>query len=66
MKISPQNLKFKKYHKPNKKLHKFNSNFKLRFGDLGLRSTTDGALSFAQIESGRKALRRFLRKVGSL
>lgn len=66
MKISPQNLKFKKYHKPNKKLNKFNSNFKLRFGDLGLRSTTDGALSFAQIESGRKALRRFLRKAGSL
>ena len=66
MKISPQNLKFKKYHKPSIKLHKFNSNFKLRFGEIGLRSTSDSALTFAQIESGRKALRRFLKKAGLL
>jgi len=66
MKTNPQNLKFKKYHKPNLAPHKFNSNFKLRFGQLGLRSSSDSPLTFPQIEAGRKALRRFLKKAGSL
>ena len=66
MKTNPQNLKFKKYHKPSISLHKNNVNFKLRFGSLALQSNSSGALTFSQIESGRKALRRVLRKTGSL
>lgn len=66
MKTNPQNLKFKKYHKPSTGLSKNNSNFKVRFGSLALQSTSSGALSFSQIESGRKALRRVLKKTGFL
>ncbi len=66
MKTNPQNLKFKKYHKPSTSLSKNNVNFKLRFGHLGLQGGSLGALTFSQIESGRKALRRVLRKTGSL
>lgn len=65
MKTNPQNLKFKKYHKPNNSTHKNNVGFKLRFGNLALRSISKSPLSFPQIESGRKALRRVLRKTGS-
>lgn len=66
MKTTPQNLKFKKYHKPSLKLNKNNVNFKLRFGSLGLQSVSAGALTFSQIEAGRKALRRMLKKTGLL
>lgn len=65
MKTNPQNLKFKKYHKPSNTTHKNNVAFKLRFGNLALKSTSDSPLSFSQIESGRKALRRVLKKTGS-
>lgn len=64
MKTNPQNLKFKKYHKPSINLSKNNVNFKLRFGSLALQTTSNGALTFSQIESGRKALRRVLKKTG--
>jgi len=66
MKTNPQNLKFKKYHKPSDKISKNNTNFKIRFGSLALQSTSNGALSFSHIESGRKALRRVLKKTGFL
>jgi ribosomal protein L16/L10AE len=66
MKTNPQNLKFKKYHKPNNSTHKNNVSFKLRFGNLALKSISKSSLSFSQIEAGRKALRRVLRKTGSL
>lgn len=66
MKTNPQNLKFKKYHKPSIYLNKNNVNFKLRFGSLGLQTTSDGSLSFSQIEAGRKSLRRVLKKTGFL
>lgn len=66
MKTNPQNLKFKKYHKPSIHLNKNNVNFKLRFGSLALQTNSNGALTFSQIESGRKALRRVLRKTGFL
>lgn len=66
MKTSPQNLKFKKYHKPNIFLNKKNTNFKIRFGDSALQSKSTGSLSFSQIEAGRKALRRVLKKSGSM
>jgi ribosomal protein L16/L10AE len=66
MKTNPQNLKFKKYHKPSIDLNKNNVNFKLRFGSLGLQTTSNGPLTFAQIEAGRKSLRRVLKKTGSL
>lgn len=66
MKTNPQNLKFKKYHKPSIGLSRNNVNFKLRFGSLGLQTSSNGALSFSQIESGRKALRRVLKKTGFL
>nr|YP_003540821.1 ribosomal protein L16 [Vermamoeba vermiformis]ADD62205.1 ribosomal protein L16 [Vermamoeba vermiformis] len=66
MKTNPQNLKFKKYHKPSISLDKNNVNFKLRFGSLGLQTTSSGPLTFSQIESGRKALRRVLKKTGFL
>lgn len=66
MKTNPQNLKFKKYHKPSIDLSKNNVNFKLRFGSLALQTASNGSLTFAQIESGRKALRRVLKKTGSL
>ena len=64
MKTNPQNLKFKKYHKPSINLSKNNVNFKLRFGDVGLKTDSDSPLNFSQIESGRKALRRVLKKTG--
>ncbi len=66
MKTNPQNLKFKKYHKPSIKLNKNNVPFKLRFGSMGLQAASGNALTFSQIESGRKALRRVLKKTGSL
>jgi ribosomal protein L16/L10AE len=66
MKTNPQNLKFKKYHKPSIKLNKNNVNFKIRFGSLGLQTKSDASLSFSQIEAGRKSLRRVLKKTGSL
>lgn len=66
MKTTPQNLKFKKYHKPSVRPNKNNVNFKLRFGEMGLQSTSSSSLTFSQIESGRKALRRVLRKTGFL
>ncbi len=64
MKTNPQNLKFKKYHKPSVLLNKNNANFKIRFGDSALQSKSTGSLSFSQIEAGRKALRRVLKKSG--
>lgn len=66
MKTNPQNLKFKKYHKPSLTTHKNNINFKLRFGSLGLKTASSGSLNFSQIEAGRKALRRVLKKTGIL
>jgi large subunit ribosomal protein L16 len=66
MKTNPQNLKFKKYHKPSIYLSRNNVNFKLRFGSLGLQTVSDGSLSFSQIEAGRKSLRRVLKKTGFL
>lgn len=66
MKTNPQNLKFKKYHKPSINLNKNNTCFKLRFGLLGLQAKSDAPLAFSQIESGRKALRRVLKKTGFL
>lgn len=64
MKTNPQNLKFKKYHKPSISLSQNNVNFKLRFGSLALQTTSAAPLTFQQIESGRKALRRVLKKTG--
>jgi len=66
MKTNPQNLKFKKYHKPSLDLNKNNVSFKLRFGSLALKAFSSGALNFSQIEAGRKSLRRVLKKTGSL
>ncbi len=66
MKISPQNLKYKKYHKPNINLSKNNVAFKINFGDFALKSSDCKALSFSQIEAGRKAIRRMLKKTGFL
>lgn len=66
MKTNPQNLKFKKYHKPSISLSQNNVNFKLRFGSLALQTTSAAPLTFQQIESGRKALRRVLKKTGSM
>jgi large subunit ribosomal protein L16 len=66
MKISPQNLKFKKYHKPTKNFGISKSLFKLRFGVMGLQSLVVSSLNFKQLESGRKAIRRVLKKAGFL
>ena len=66
MKTNPQNLKFKKYHKPSIDLNKNNVNFKIRFGSMALQTKSSAPLSFSQIEAGRKSLRRVLKKTGSL
>ena len=66
MKTNPQNLKFKKYHKPSIDLNKNNVNFKIRFGSLGLQTKSNGPLSFSQIEAGRKAFSRVLINTCSL
>lgn len=66
MKTNPQNLKYKKYHKPSINLSKNNAPFKINFGNFALKSSACKALSFSQIEAGRKAIRRMMRKKGFL
>lgn len=68
MKQFPNNLKFKKYHKINyfynisieKKI------FYLTNGQFGLQSLEAGKITFKQIESCRRTIKRGLNKMGKL
>ena len=70
MKTCPNISKFKF-----KKFHKFNFNFLtsleqkaffLRFGQFGLQAIESGKLTFKQIESCRRTIRRGISKTGLL
>lgn len=66
MKQQPSNLKFKKYHKSGKAfLHlKHQRSFLPSFGYFGLKSLQAGKLTFNQIESARRAIKRTTKKDG--
>lgn len=66
MKQSPSNLLYKKYHKPSFSFSHLTeqSRFYPIRGDYGLVSKEYGRLSFRQIESGRRTIRRQMRKMG--
>lgn len=68
MKQFPSNLKFKKYHKINKSflVLKNQKSFLPSFGFFGLKSLDSGKLTFNQIESARRAIRRTTKKDGSI
>ncbi len=66
MKQYPARTKFKKYHKANfayKSIVEQNS-FLPFYGLSGIQATESGKLTFKQIESCRRALRRGLKKTG--
>jgi large subunit ribosomal protein L16 len=68
MKQYPSDLKFRKYHKANffyKKILEKNSFFPLN-GILALQSLSSGKVTFKQIESCRKTIKRGLKKNGNL
>jgi ribosomal protein L16/L10AE len=68
MKQYPSNLKYKKYHK----LNSFNlktidkKNFHLDDGVLAIKSVESGKITFKQIESCRRTIKRGLKKIGNL
>lgn len=68
MKQGPSNLKFKKYHKP--KISFFNlkaqKNFLPKNGYYGLKSLQSGKVTYNQIESGRRTIKRSAQKYGFL
>jgi large subunit ribosomal protein L16 len=68
MKQFPSRLKFKKYHKPSKKLFELRDQktFLPVFGQYGLKALDYGKLNFKQIESGRRTLRRTTKKQGKI
>lgn len=68
MKQFPNNLRYKKYHKVN---HSFiylleRKSFYPFFGNYALQALEPGKLTFKQIESTRKVLKRGTRKLGFL
>jgi len=66
MKQFPSNLKFKKYHKNNKSflILKNQKTFLPSFGFFGLKALFPAKLTFNQIESARRAIRRTTKKDG--
>lgn len=66
MKQFPNNLKFKKYHKINKSflVLRDQKSFLPKFGFFGLKALYSGKLTFNQIESARRAIRRTTKKDG--
>lgn len=68
MKQFPNNLKWKKYHKVNYSFIYLleRKSFYPFFGRYGLKALKPGKLTFIQIESCRKTLKRGLRKNGFL
>jgi ribosomal protein L16/L10AE len=68
LKQNPNNLKFKKFHKP-ASAYKYlasDRNYFPYYGKYALISTESGKLTFKQIEAGRKSLKRAVKKLGTL
>jgi len=68
MKQFPNNLKFKKYHKVNKFYSVVNEK-KIFFpldGEYGLQAIESGRITFKQIESCRRTIKRGLSKIDNL
>lgn len=68
MKTNPSNLKFKKFHKPNSAflVLKEQRSFLPFSGFFGLKSLEAGRLTYKQIESARRTIRRTTKKAGNL
>jgi large subunit ribosomal protein L16 len=63
----PSNLKYKKQHKLKINFHKVeNKFFCSKFGDYALQARSSGKLTAKQLESGRRVIRRFSKKLGFL
>lgn len=66
MKQQPSNLKFKKYHRPQYSFF-FLKNQKFffpKFGYFALKSLQAGKITFNEIESARRTIRRGIKKIG--
>lgn len=68
MKQNPSRLKFKKYHKVGSSfLHLLDQKtFMPSFGFFGLKSLEAGKLTFKQLESARRTIRRTTKKDGKI
>lgn len=64
--LKPKKTKFKKYFKKKLKKYKHNTNFFLKHGTIGLKSTNSGMISARQIESARQAIMRKIKRKGKL
>ena len=68
MKQYPNNLKYKKFHKPSSGFRYLlaDRNFFPFYGRYAIVSTESGKLTFKQIEAGRKSLKRAVKRLGFL
>lgn len=68
MKQAPSNLKFKKYHKVSTKFLKLmdQKSFFPKQGLFALKSLDPGKLTFKHIEAGRRAIKRSIKKQGTM
>ena len=61
----PRNVKYKKTRKGKLKKLEFKSN-KLSFGTIGLKSIESGIITYKQIEAGRQAIVRKIKRKGKV
>ncbi len=59
------NKKFVKFRRGKNKGFSYKGNY-LSFGDFGLKSISKGNINFKQIESGRKVISKYIKKIGKL
>ena len=61
MSIIPKKFKFKKY--PKGKIKNIEKKKKINFGCIGLKANESGRLTPKQIESGRRAIRKYIKQL---
>ena len=65
MLLQPKKTKYKKFRKGKLPRLKFNSN-RLKFGNIGIKSTESGIINARQLESARQSINRKLKRKGKL
>ena len=63
--LSPKRMKFRRYHRIKSKGFANSSNT-IVFGDFGIQSITSSWITSRQIEAGRRAITRYVRRGGKL
>jgi large subunit ribosomal protein L16 len=63
--LQPKRTKYRKVHKGRNEGLSYNSNL-VSFGEFGLKATTHGRLTARQVEAGRRAINRYVKRGGKL